>query len=251
MELYQEHYRRLGVENMMGASFRTQAPIMMGIGLLRRGPDFSENERFLLNLLRPHVIQAYDNAHAVTRIQRNHGQVGDAPEELAEEVVALSPDSRMSAATRQAREWMAKYFGHGPRESSSGLPEGLRRWITQQQAQLARIDDAPLPREPLIIEGEAARLIIRLVSSDVDAVLLLTEQQTAAPNIMVAAPGLTRREAEVLAWVREGKTNAEIGIILGTRPRTVAKHLEHIFAKLGVETRIAAAMQTLNARSQS
>jgi DNA-binding CsgD family transcriptional regulator len=53
--------------------------------------------------------------------------------------------------------------------------------------------------------------------------------------------GLTRREAEVLAWVREGKANAEIGTILGARPRTVAKHLERIFLKLGVETRTAAA----------
>lgn len=54
--------------------------------------------------------------------------------------------------------------------------------------------------------------------------------------------GLTRREVEVLTWVTDGKTNAEIGQILGTSPRTVQKHLEHIFEKLGVETRTAAAM---------
>jgi hypothetical protein len=45
----------------------------------------------------------------------------------------------------------------------------------------------------------------------------------------------------VLTWVAEGKTNGEIGIILEMRPRTVAKHLERIFRKLGVETRTAAA----------
>jgi DNA-binding CsgD family transcriptional regulator len=44
----------------------------------------------------------------------------------------------------------------------------------------------------------------------------------------------------VLHWVGEGKTNSEIGTILHTRPRTVAKHLEKIFSKLGVETRGAA-----------
>jgi DNA-binding CsgD family transcriptional regulator len=54
--------------------------------------------------------------------------------------------------------------------------------------------------------------------------------------------GLTLRETDVLEWVAEGKTNAEIGIILGMSPRTVQKHLEHIFEKLGVETRTAAAM---------
>jgi len=52
---------------------------------------------------------------------------------------------------------------------------------------------------------------------------------------------LTRREKDVLAWVAEGKANAEIGEILATRTRTVAKHLEHIFTKLGVESRTAAA----------
>ena len=52
---------------------------------------------------------------------------------------------------------------------------------------------------------------------------------------------LTAREAEVLYWVVQGKTNRDIGEILGTSPRTVHKHLEHVFGKLGVETRTAAA----------
>jgi DNA-binding CsgD family transcriptional regulator len=56
---------------------------------------------------------------------------------------------------------------------------------------------------------------------------------------------LTRRETDVLQWVTEGKTNAEIAIILGMSPRTVQKHLEHIFEKLGVETRTAAATWAL------
>lgn len=54
--------------------------------------------------------------------------------------------------------------------------------------------------------------------------------------------GLTRRETEVLAWVAQGKTNCEVATILGASPRTVQKHLEHIFQKLGVETRTAAAV---------
>lgn len=51
--------------------------------------------------------------------------------------------------------------------------------------------------------------------------------------------------AEVLQWVAQGKTNMEIGTILGVSPRTVQKHLEHIHQKLGVETRMAAAMRAL------
>ncbi len=58
---------------------------------------------------------------------------------------------------------------------------------------------------------------------------------------LIALFRLTPREAEVLFWVIKGKTNRDIGEILGTSPRTVNKHLEHVFEKLGVETRTAAA----------
>ena len=53
---------------------------------------------------------------------------------------------------------------------------------------------------------------------------------------------LTGREGEVLGWLAEGKRNDEIALILGISPRTVHKHVEHLFAKLGVETRTAAAL---------
>lgn len=54
---------------------------------------------------------------------------------------------------------------------------------------------------------------------------------------------LTQREAEVLTWIAHGKSNRDIGEILGISPRTVNKHLEQIFTKLGVENRTSAAAQ--------
>ena len=54
---------------------------------------------------------------------------------------------------------------------------------------------------------------------------------------------LTQREAEVLTWIAHGKSNRDIGDILGISPRTVNKHLEQIFTKLGVENRTSAAAQ--------
>lgn len=54
--------------------------------------------------------------------------------------------------------------------------------------------------------------------------------------------GLSKRESEVLAWVGQGKTNKEIGHLLGCSHRTVQKHLERIYIKLGVENRTAAAI---------
>jgi DNA-binding NarL/FixJ family response regulator len=69
------------------------------------------------------------------------------------------------------------------------------------------------------------------------------------PRFDSAAPlqrlGLTPRVAEVLLWVAQGKTNADIGVILGISESTVKKHLLEIFAKLGVETRGAAALRAI------
>jgi DNA-binding NarL/FixJ family response regulator len=59
------------------------------------------------------------------------------------------------------------------------------------------------------------------------------------------ALGLTPREAEVLLWVAQGKTNADIATILGMTERTVKEHLSNIFQKLAVETRTAAALRAL------
>ncbi len=62
----------------------------------------------------------------------------------------------------------------------------------------------------------------------------------ATPAALAAALGLTPREAEILHWVVQGKTNPEIGTILGIQLTTVKKHLESTFMKLGVENRTAA-----------
>ena len=58
-----------------------------------------------------------------------------------------------------------------------------------------------------------------------------------------ASDGLTPREGEILEWVAAGKSDRQIAAIVGVSPRTVQKHLEHIYVKLGVENRTAAAMR--------
>jgi DNA-binding response OmpR family regulator len=68
---------------------------------------------------------------------------------------------------------------------------------------------------------------------------------------LVAQFDVTEREAEVLYWVACGKTNRSIGEILGISPRTVNKHLEHAFIKLGVETRTSAASVVIQAKQTS
>jgi DNA-binding CsgD family transcriptional regulator len=83
--------------------------------------------------------------------------------------------------------------------------------------------------EPLRIDADERALVIELV----DGALLLEEQQR--------LPRLTAREQEILDLVAEGRTNAEIAERLWVSRGTVRKHLDNIYAKLGVHTRTAAA----------
>jgi DNA-binding response OmpR family regulator/DNA-binding CsgD family transcriptional regulator len=70
---------------------------------------------------------------------------------------------------------------------------------------------------------------------------LAREPNSDLPAKFSSELGLTTREGEVLSWLAKGKTNRDIAQILGLSPRTVDKHLEQIYAKLGVENRTAAA----------
>jgi DNA-binding NarL/FixJ family response regulator len=91
-------------------------------------------------------------------------------------------------------------------------------------------------------EREAAR------ERELDA--KVTEARKFAPSFDSAEPlerelGLTPREAEVLLWVAQGKSNADIGTICGAAEKTVKRHMTHIFEKLGVEGRNAATLRAL------
>jgi DNA-binding CsgD family transcriptional regulator len=61
----------------------------------------------------------------------------------------------------------------------------------------------------------------------------------------LGSPGLTPREAEVLFWISQGKSNQDIGVILGAKTGTICKHVGHILSKLNVENRTSAAVVAL------
>ena len=67
---------------------------------------------------------------------------------------------------------------------------------------------------------------------------------------LVKALGVTPREAEVLLWVAQGKSNADVAAILNMSEKTVKQHLGNIFAKLGLENRNAAALRVIEVLSQ-
>lgn len=101
--------------------------------------------------------------------------------------------------------------------------------------------------KPVVPDELVARLQAHLrVARDMNAAMRVRneEAELAAPLQSVALPNpLTQREMDVLEWVARGKTNRDVAEILGMSPRTVNKHLEHIYEKLGVETRTAAVAQ--------
>lgn len=145
-------------------------------------------------------------------------------------------DGRLLWQTPLARRLLQEYFTI----ADERVPSDLLQWLSRT----ARAKDAGEEGLPLNITRGAKRLtFVALYPSGEDEwlVLLREESETVHIEALKHAFKLTPRESEVLYWVSKGKTNREIGDILGASPRTVNKHLEHVFTKLGVETRTAAA----------
>jgi DNA-binding CsgD family transcriptional regulator len=225
---------------------RTQAAATIAIALDRNrgGSDFSERDRLALSLLRPHLATAHANAVMMSAMRRRGSPLADGPDSRRYETIVLTPGAR-HALSQRARRWLTEYFDDGPLQRNH-LPDTLQRWIRQQEARLENPSPIPPSVIPLIVEREQRRLSIRLIPNAPDNILILEEERAMAEDLAFQRLGLTPREAQVLRWVAEGKSNPEIGIILGACERTVAKHLQRIHAKLGVESRTAAARFVLS-----
>jgi DNA-binding CsgD family transcriptional regulator len=143
---------------------------------------------------------------------------------------------------------LEKYF---PKRTVRGLPDQLARWISRSDETLRKASDVPDVRRPLVVERDGNRLTIHLLSKPDQNFLVLEEHRWAIDPAALKSLPLTQRESEILAYVAVGKTNPEIGIILGISPRTVSKHIEHILEGLGVETRTAAAASALEAANSA
>jgi DNA-binding NarL/FixJ family response regulator len=108
--------------------------------------------------------------------------------------------------------------------------------------------DAPVGTLPVGLVPAGAALEVRRFAEAgrTDWQMLVLEERGSPPGpASLVALGLTAREAEVLYWIAQGKSNPDIAVILGANVRTVHKHVEHIFQKLGVETRNAAMLAAL------
>lgn len=202
---------------------------------------------FFGNVLWLRRVQPYCNPWTVTVIQQQARLLRRALEVSGRGFIVLERDGRVGLISLRARGWLAEYYGR-PGRVASRLPEPLRSVIEHEDAFLRGTDGVPHSKEPLRVQrNRKCLLVLHLCDTD-QCLLLLEERQTTPESVPFESFDLTRREVEVFHWVVRGKTNTEIAVILAVSPRTVQKHLEHVFRKLGVETRGAATL-ALNLRS--
>ena len=159
-------------------------------------------------------------------------------------IIVLTGKGEVQCISELAQKWLKNYFANA--QSNGSLPKELNRWIERQNPSAKQPVSIPLHPETLFVPHGDHRLVVRLAENNSNQrILLLTEEQPVFAPALIETLGLTHRESEVLHWVAEGKSNPEIGIILDLSPRTVGKHLENVFQKLGVESRTAAMLYVL------
>jgi DNA-binding NarL/FixJ family response regulator len=202
-----------GLEDTLGLRLRIPAGPVKQFDIDRGGRDFSARDRAVLDLLHPHLVQL----HRAWESRRRLREALALHESTRAAVVLLEAHDRVAFASSAARELLDRYFG----EREVRLPDLLASWLRERRRTATG--------EPLCIGVGDRALVVELA----DGALLLEEQQR--------LPRLTAREQEILDLVAEGRTNAEIAERLWVSRGTVRKHLDNVYAKLGVHTRTAAA----------
>jgi DNA-binding CsgD family transcriptional regulator len=182
------------------------------------GRDFTERDRLLLDLLQPHLARIWLAASTQRLLSSALAELDRVDEHDRRGVILLGLGGEVEFASPPSERLLREFF---PAMSGGRLPAALVEWLESGVT------------KPLIRRRGERRLTVQ----QADGALLLEERHEGIE--------LTAREREVLAWVARGKTNPEIARLLCLAPSTVGKHLENIYAKLGVKTRTAAAARFL------
>jgi len=240
--IWNEVMRPHRIRHVMTMCLLENARIVAVLKLIRSGSgrDFSIAERDVLALAAPHVRQAYANAEAIAGLTQEARRLPEVADRLPIGVLIAKDSGQVVYQNRVAEAWCARFFGGPARRGpavSPGLPEPLRRLLRPLRAQATFVGP-----DGSALTARAARLGRRG-----ELLVVLEEERRAS----VAHDRLSAREREVLRWVAEGKTNPEIGVILGISPRTVQTHLEHVYGKLGVVSRAQAVAELAKIQSRS
>lgn len=165
-------------------------------------------------------------------------------------LLAANRAGRILWSTPQAAKLLSSVFSNFNSDAYV-LPEHIQQWLAQYSERNPssaaeginlNTSGSPLKLELSVISQIGAdEILLRLIDGDPNDDQLILRSKLA----------LTQREAEVLLWIARGKSNRDVAEILTLSPRTVNKHLEQIYNKLGVENRTSAAAlaaRTLAAR---
>ena len=160
-------------------------------------------------------------------------------------LLAVNGVGKIMWATPQAQKLLSDALS-AESDDDVVLPDPIPQWLDQARKGKAGSKAAIMTALP---GNEALRLqYMGRLGSNEFLLRLAKDSGTETPAEFSSELGLTTREGEVLSWLSKGKTNRDIAQILGLSPRTVDKHLEQIYSKLGVENRTAAAAIAVNAK---
>lgn len=205
--------------------------------------DRTECDRCILNVLEPALMQQVSNGLGYNQIQQLLTLFRSVLNQEA--VASVTVAGQVEFITPQAKGLLIQYFGC---QESNTLPIGLHRWLKQQIVQRPYGGDGLCSSIPLHIElAEQQLLIYWILDAKTDRIFLLLEERelSAFSTTNLKLLGLTQREAEVLFWIARDKSNGEIAKVLDCCEGTVRKHLEHLYKKLEVQTRLGAVMTAM------
>ena len=165
-------------------------------------------------------------------------------ESMSNGVIALDKDKKVLFISEHTRTLLEKYFNQ-EKISGKTLPDKLQRWVSEYDFS-GNDEQIVTQPQPLVIEGENSALQISLMfnSSNYERTLILEEKPLLTPSVLTFL-GLTNREAEILFFISKGKSDKEIAVLCNISQHTVQKHTQHIYQKLGVETRTAAMLRAI------
>lgn len=231
-DLYRNVYGDVPINYQMVAALPTEQPLMIALVVTRADDDFSSRDREVLNLVRPVLAQLYRSAQLHTELTAALQSMA-AFDTVHRAVVYVDPGGEWTYPDPDAAPRVERWLRGFDRAE-------LDRWCAAQQTRTVP-GSVPASAGLLTIEHGDRRVTVRMFAARVGPdVLVFEESRHAVAPSALEALGLSPREAEVLALVAQGLTNAAVGARLGVGVATVRKHLEHVYRKLDVQSRTEA-----------
>ncbi|MDF1813031.1 MAG: LuxR C-terminal-related transcriptional regulator [Verrucomicrobiales bacterium] len=229
--LYREAFRHLDTRyQLIGQPFLSDDFTVL-FSINRKNHDFDDRDRTLLSNLLGHYRIVCNRLQTDEALQDRLNLF----ENLANEnngIIKFSPEGKLLAINSKAEQLISFHF-----------PEKKNDFLSQCRSFCLNSRGVKSNSYKLFSENRNLALELTYFSTfeNSEITCVIKQAQQTGTN----SPGfshLTSRQREVLKWIAEGKSNADIAIILGLSQRTIEKHCEHIFEKLGVENRFAASI---------